>query len=528
MKFRFILLITLFLGLYGALGFNVYRLQIEDGARYIARAEARSALQEKLSLHRGQIFFTDKNRNKIPVAMMKEYPVIYAVPKEIKNPKAAARILAEGIGWEADELEEVLDNPQSLFRLLRDPASDEDQQAARDADITGIYIGGKERRYYPFEKLASHALGFVGTNKNHPTPTGLYGLEKFYEDILAEGVSINLTIDRNIQAHIEQLIRELKESFEAESGTIIVQDPHTGKILAMAHVPDFDPNTYSEFPLENFINPAVQSMYEAGSVFKPITMSAGIDTGAITPETTFNDTGSVTRSGKTIKNWDKKAHGIITMTEVIEGSINTGTVFAIEKTGRAQFLEYIEKFGFGDVSAIDLPDEIAGSIKNVGPDAREIDIATASFGQGTAVTPIQLISSFSALANGGTLMQPSFNDDEKPYTVRRAVTEDTAKKVTAMMESAVEKAYVARLPNHRIAGKTGTAQIPDFKRGGYADEFVHTYVGFGPVSNPKFVALVKLDKPNVTLAGHTVVPAFKELAQFILSYYNVPPDKGIE
>jgi len=255
-------------------------------------------------------------------------------------------------------------------------------------------------------------------------------------------------------------------------------------------------------------------------------MAAGIDLGVLTPETTFFDNGSVTLNGKTILNWDKIAHGNVTMTNVIEKSINTGAVFAERKIGHSRFYDYLKKFGFGALTNIDLPNEIAGSLKNLEKkDAREIDFATASFGQGTAVTPIQLVNAFSAIANGGLLMRPYVNADLKPYVVRRVIDANTAQLVATMMESAVTKAKLAIVPGFRVAGKTGTAQIPDFNKGGYTEEFIHTYIGFAPITAPRFVAFLKIDKPNANLAGETVVPAFQKLAQFILNYYNVPPDK---
>jgi len=316
------------------------------------------------------------------------------------------------------------------------------------------------------------------------------------------------------------------ERFGAKSGIVIVEDPKTGKILAMANEPGFDPNAYAKSPVENFLNHAIQSVYEPGSVMKPVTMSIGIDTGVITPETTYYDSGSITINGETIKNWDLKAHGKITMRNVIEGSVNTGAVFAAQKIGKKNFVEYLKKFGFGKKTGIDLPDEVAGSIRSVDrKDAQDIDLASASFGQGISATPVELIAAFGSIANEGRLMRPYMLREEKPHVVRETMKKETAAKVMEMMESAVEKAFVAAMPKHRIAGKTGTAQIAKPGGGGYKDTFNHTYIGFGPVSDPRFVVFIKLEEPQAILAGATVVPAFKELASFIISYYNIPPDK---
>lgn len=525
MGFRFFLLNILFLGLFGLVGFNLYQLQVAQGDYYFSRAEARADYLKELELRRGNIFFTDKFGNQIPVALNKDYQIIFAAPNEIKDFQKTAHLLSSIVGKDALVLEQDLNNPKSRFKLLVDKASVEQVKAVISSNLEGVHIGTKQYRFYPFDNLASNILGFVGLNKDHNEPTGLYGVELLYNEELKSGKSIYLTIDRNLQAESEKILNDLVEQFGAVGGSVIIQDPKSGKILALANYPYFDPNNYGDYPVSSFINPAIQHVYEAGSVFKPITMAVGIQEGVITPETTYIDKGSVTLNGKTIKNWDKKAYGTVDMTTVIERSINTGAVFVALKIGREKFVDYLLKFGFGDYSGIDIPQEVSGSLDNLlSPHFRTIDLATAGFGQGTAVTPIQMINAFSALANGGILMRPYTNASSKPHVVRRVVSVDTAFQTVAMMESAVQKAFVASIPGYRIAGKTGTAQIPDFNKGGYSDDFIHTFIGFGPVSNPKFTILIKLDKPEAKLAGFTVVPAFRKLAQYVINYYGIPPD----
>ena len=528
MRLRFFLISSFFFLAFSVLEYQLYNLQILKRDFYFNKAEALSALQEELLLSRGQILFTDRHGNKIPAAHNKSYPVIYAVPAEIKNPVATAAKLSPALSLSEKELENNLDNPKSQFRALVEKASPETINAISTLKLAGIHVYSKDYRYYPFEKLAAHLLGFVGFSEKDSKPTGLYGLEKLYNKSLSENQTLRLTIDRNIQNQAESILKRLIDDNNATGGTVIVMEPSSGKILALANLPDFNPNSYSESELSSFINPAIQSIYEPGSVFKPITMAAGIDSGAITPETTFFDSGQVVLNGKKITNWNKKVYGRVTMTNVIEHSINTGSIFAAQKTGREKFIKYVKKFGFSEPTKIDLPDEVAGSIKNLErKNSAEVDFATASFGQGTAVTPMQMINALNVFANSGTLLRPYLNASSAPYEIRRVVSEETAKKVTAMMESAVNKAGVASLPQYRLAGKTGTAQIADHKHGGYLEEFVHTFIGFGPVSNPRFIALIKIDRPSVELAGQTVVPAFRELARFVLSYYNVPPDKVV-
>lgn len=525
MGFRFLLLNVLFISLFGLLGFNLYNLQVEKGGYYFREARARAQHQEELKLRRGEILFTDKNGNEVPIALNKDYPVIYAVPKEIENPLETAEKISSFIDEKPEEIKKWLDNPESLFRLLVEKASTEQVSKVREKEIEGVYISKKQHRFYPFGNLASRLTGFVGINKSFDTPTGLYGVESFYDDTLKAGKDVQLTIDRTLQAESEKILDSLIEEYNAESGTVIIQKPETGEIVTMAMQPGFDPNNYSDYPVSHFVNSSVSNIYEAGSVFKPITMAIGLDLNKFTPDTTYTDDGSVTLNGRTIKNWDKKAHGVTTMTEVIEGSINTGAVWAAQKIGKDNFLSYLEDFGFGEETGIKLPEEEDGSLRNLKSDHyREIDLATASFGQGTAVTPIQMINAYSAVANGGLLMRPYINESRGSYVKRRVIKEDTSNKVLTMMESAVEKAIIGDVNGYRLAGKTGTAQVPDFERGGYSDEYIHTFIGTGPVSDPEFVIFIKLDKPNEDLAGRTVVPAFKKLAQFAFNYYGISPD----
>ncbi len=527
MAIRFLTLTAIFGFLFGLVGFNLYRLQVEQRLYYVERAQARNETLKALELRRGQIFFTDRSGTRIPVAVNRDYPVIYAVPKEVRDPATVGAQLSSMLGLAIGPLEVALGNRESLFKLLVDKAATAQIAAVEAERIPGIYIDQKQYRYYPFESLGSQILGFVGVNETHDQPTGLYGIEKRENASLAEGSSVALTIDRNLQSEAEQVLQALIADQQATGGTIIIEEPSTGRILAMASKPDFNPDDYQTAPVSHYVNPAVQLVYEPGSAFKPLTMAAGIDSGALTPETTFVDRGAVTLNGKTIRNWDLKAYGTVSMTTVIERSINTGAVFAEQQVGHTRFIEYLKRFGFGVPTGVDLPDEVVGSIHNLERrDVRAVDFATASFGQGTAVTPLQLAAAFSAIANGGVLMEPHVAAEAVPRIVRRVVSEETSRAVIGMMESAVEKAKVAAIPHYRVAGKTGTAFIPDFVNGGYTDELIHTYVGMAPASAPRFVLLIKLDKPKVDeLAGATVVPAFRRLASFILNYYRIPPDK---
>lgn len=520
--------------------FNIYTLQIKKGEYYSARAASQHRLAGFLEPRRGNIYFTDRNGNQIPAAITKAYPMIFAVPKEINDPLSAAAALSPILGLPEEKLLAYLDKPGDPYELLIRKASSGQVQEVRELGIKGIYIDEENSRLYPFGKLASHILGFVGPTAEDDRPIGRYGLEFFYNEKLegeagrlendrivdpVDGKNIHLTIDSNIQTRAEEILLGLIQKYKAEGGMVIVQDPATGKILAMGSYPNFDPNNYSDYRLKSFLNPAIQSVYEPGSVMKVITMAAGLDAGKLTPETTFVDSGSLTLDGRTIKNWDLKAHGKVTMTEIIERSINTGAAYAGKLVGKDLFYNYLVNFGFGTLTGIKLPGEVSGSLENLKRNARDINFATAAFGQGVSVTPLQMISAFSAIANKGVLMEPRLLAEENPKLVRRVISEEAARQATDMMVSAVKKATIAQIPKFDIAGKTGTAQIPNFQTGGYSDEFIHTFIGFAPAYNPRFIILIRIDKPyGAPLAGLTVVPAFRELAEFILNYYNIPPD----
>ncbi len=542
MALRVTVLIVAFSLLYSLLAFRMYDLQLRQGDRYKVRAASLHQLAGVLNPKRGSIYFTDKDGGRIPVAINKEYPSIYAVPKEIEDPQETARVLAPQIGKSEAELLALLSKSKDPYEPLVKKAAPEQIAFLEKNKLKGIYKRDESARFYPLGSTAAHLLGFISVDDENPfgITTGRYGLESYYNGRLTgqagasdgdrliapeNGGDTYLTIDRNIQIQSEKILSQLIAERGAVGGIAMVMDPKTGKILAMVSKPDFDPNEYSKSDIKTFLNPAVQSVYEPGSIFKVITMSAGIDSGKITPETTFVDPGSLTLNGKTIKNWDLKAHGRVTMTNVIEKSINTGAAFAERTMGNDVFYNYLVKFGLKKPTEIDLPGEITGSLKPLEFDQRDINFATASFGQGISVTPIRLITALAAIANHGVMMKPYVNAESKPQEIGRIISEDSSRKVVGMMVSAVDKAQIARIPGYNVAGKTGTGLIPNFSTGGYTEEVINTYIGWAPAYDPQFVILVRLDKPaGAPLAGLTVVPAFRDLAQFILNYYAIPPD----
>jgi len=549
MKIRIFLISSFFIFLFFGLISNIYNLQISKGSYYLAKAESQNRLSGFLEAMRGNIYFTDRSENHSPAAINKEYFVIFAVPKEIYSGgeaviDEAAGQIASVFQLDKGELVAAFSSPTNQYYSILKKATQEQVSEVKKLDIKGIYIENKNFRYYPLGNLASQVLGFVSPSSDDSALSGKYGMELFFNNELAgkngqlegnkvvdleNGRDVVLTIDPTIQNRAETALQDLIKKYNATGGSVIVQDPKTGKIIALGNYPNFDPNNYSEYKIKDFLNPVVQGIYEPGSVFKVITMATGLDSGKLTADTTYVDKGFIKLNGKTIKNWDyeeKGAHGLTTMTGVIEGSLNTGAAYAESLIGKDIFYNYLVKFGFNQTTGIELPGEVTSDIKKLKSSSKDVDFATASFGQGLAISPIAMINAFSAIANGGELMKPFIVADTEPQVVRRVISKEASVEAIKMMVSAVDKAYVAKIPGYYVAGKTGTAQIPDFQRGGYLpNDYIHTYIGFAPAYDPKFVILIKLDKPEgAPLAGTTVVPAFRELADFLLNYYNVRPD----
>jgi len=412
---------------------------------------------------------------------------------------------------------------------------------------------GSPRKYLQ-GNIASQVVGFFGGES-----IGQYGVEGFYDDILQGKINflgkgdndiekelkssdIYLTLDYNIQFTAEKLLEKAKKDLDIKSGQIIVIDPVGGKISAMANFPNFNPNSYSEAEnFQIFQNGAIQKLFEPGSIMKPITMASAINEGKINPNTSYIDVGKLKIGGYAIYNYDNRVWGEKTMTEVLEKSINTGAVFAERQLGNELFVKYLNGFGFFEPTNIGLQGEVYSENKEL-KKGYEINYATASFGQGIAITPIQMIKAFSAIANGGKMANPYIvkkitgRELEKiqgvgsEISAKEIITPKTASQVTAMLVSVVENGYAkaARIPGYYLAGKTGTAQIPwsmiDVNKEGYSGETWQSFIGFGPAFNPKFMIFIKLDNPKTKTAEYSAVPIFRELAKYIIDYWQIPPD----
>lgn len=438
--------------------------------------------------------------------------------------------------------------------------------------IDGLGFAMDEHRFYPENNIGSHLLGFIGSDGEKQS--GRYGLEGFFNEELSgvpgsiktergaagdliiinnreynkpkNGNDLVLTIDKNIQYYSCQKLNETALRHGADGGSVIVIDPKSGAIMAMCSWPDYDPNNYKEVDnIKVYNNPAIFDQYEPGSVMKVMTMASALDQGKVTPETTYKDEGMVKITGwpKPIKNSDYESnggHGITDMTTVLQESLNTGAIFAMGKIGANKFVEYLKNFGFGEKTGIELETENAGNISQLLKDkVKEIDAATASFGQGViTVTPLQMVMAYAAVANGGILMKPYLVKEiisqegqksaTQPHEIRRVISDRTAAILSGMLVNVVEKGHSkrAKVDGYYVAGKTGTAQVASSDKKGYGSKTIHTFIGFAPAEEPRFTMLVKLDDPKgINFAESSAVPLFQEIAAFILNYLEVPKER---
>ncbi|MFH0852325.1 MAG: penicillin-binding protein 2 [bacterium] len=559
----YFLLVILFL-IYGAIVYRLFSIQVLQHGALSALAQGQYEIIKKTTPQRGDIFVQDKNYSSTPLATARGYPFVFLVPKEIENKEKIADSLSGILGLDKSVILDKADKIGDPFVLLKSKLDDVGYQAIRDLNFKGVYLGEENLRWYPQGDLASHVLGFVGYKGDQRL--GQYGVEGYWEEELAgkpgflkterdaagrliftgdytvepaiEGSQLFLTVDPNIQFMAEQKLEALLKKWQAPSGSIVVTDPKTGAIKAMASFPDFNSNEYGKVEnIDDFLNPVTQKLYEPGSIFKPITMAAGLDTGKITPETSYVDTGSVTLNGYTITNAAGRSYGLSTMNKVLEKSINTGAVFAEHLIGNETFKKYVEAFGFNRPTGVDLAGEVSGNISNLGG-KQDINFATASFGQGIAVTPMEIISAIGAIANSGKMMRPyvvekivhSDGREEKiePSEIRQVISEQSANKLTAMLVSTVRNGYdKVKIKGYFIAGKTGTAQIPNFDSRGYSEQTIHSFIGYAPAYDPKFLIFIKMDKPlGITFASDSLAPVFTEMAMYLFGYYGIAPDEN--
>jgi len=508
---------------------------------------------------RGIVYFKGKEI----LAINNKEPYLFVSPEEIKEKEKTAKILSEVIEKEESLLLDLMSKEGSFYNIVEKNITKEKAEEINNLDLAGIYIGYENKRYYPAEKTASQIIGFINQEG-----IGQYGLERYYDETLRgkskiekkeknpysflfnisnkdsiDGSSLELTIDYNIQFMAEKILKNGVELYEAEGGEIIVMDPNSGAIIAMAQFPNFDPNNYGNESIEYFQNSSIQKIFEPGSIFKPITMAMALNEDVVTPETTYNDNlGYVQFGTYRVSNFSNKAWGEINMTKVLEGSVNTGVIFAEKRLGHQKFYDYLDKFGLFEKTEIDLAGEVFSKnseLKKALEKNIDVNFATASFGQGIATTPLQVISAFSSIVNGGTLYKPyvvkKINDEEIQSEIKEKniISKETSLEIRNMLISVVEKGFghLAQIEGYNIGGKTGTSQVPytslGINKSGYSENTWQTFMGFAPALDPKFIILVKLDNSKkIKTSEYSAVPIFNELSRYIIDYWQIPPDNN--
>lgn len=542
-----------------------------------AMAEKQHVVSYQLDAPRGTIFSADG----AVLASNKPIFLLYGLPKVVADKGTVAAQIAQVLinSKYANDSQISVEDQKAEYLTLKQNLMDKLSQdlywvilnknvdikiknEIEKLNINGVGFENQVARFYPEASSAAHVLGFVGANSLDKA-TGYFGVEGYYDgelqgvggSLLEEkdnqghpiltgrfakkepksGHDLTLNIDRTIQYIVEKRLKSGVEKYGAKSGSVVVMDPKTGAILAMASFPNYDPNNFSKFPQENFKNPVVADSYEPGSTFKVLVMAAAMNEKLVEPDTKCDIcAGPVQISGFNIRTWNNKYTADNTMTDIIIHSDNTGMVFVSRKLGIDKMYKYITDFGFGLRTQIDLQDEMSPDIRPK-EEWKEIDLATASFGQGIAATPLQIVRAVSAIANGGYLMEPHVTQlieaegkvtVVKPKVVGQPISKEAAEAATKMMVDAVEKgeAKVFALKGYKIAGKTGTAQIP--VAGHYdPNKTIASFVGFAPADNPKFVMLVHYREPSSSIYGaETAAPTFFDITKDLLAYYNVVPN----
>lgn len=543
---------------------RLYFVQVVYGKAYSIRANDQYVSQSGV-FDRGNIYFQDKKGERVAVATLSGGHTLSINPIAVLDPEMLYGVLNEIVPLKKEDFIFKASKKDDPYEKIEEKLTDEQAGKLSELNLNGVLLEREYWRFYPGETSAAQTLGFVGFDGDRLE--GRYGLERYYDDVLrrdSEDLYVNffaeifsevqrvvssdiesegdivLSIEPTVQMELEQALTSVKSEWNSSRVAGLVMDPMTGQIYAMAELPSLDLNTFSEVEdISIYSNSLVERVYEMGSIMKPLTVAAGLDSGAITPNTTYEDKGSITLNKKTISNYDGKARGVVSMQEVLNQSLNTGVTHIVLRMGTKNFADYFRAFGLGEKTGIDLPNEAEGLISTLSS-PRDVDYATASFGQGIALSPIATTRALSALANGGVLVEPhvvktidysiGYTKDIEPKIVRQVLKPETSEEITRMLVNVVDDALLGgtvALPEHSIAAKTGTAQIPRLEgRGYYDDRYLHTFFGYFPAFEPRFIIfLMNWEPVGARYASETLTHPFMDLTKFLIQYYEIPPDR---
>ena len=566
-RIRVITGVVLFLAL--ILLFRLYYLQVNQNDFYTEKAE-RQYVHTKQDLYsRGSIFFTTKDGEKVSAASIRSGFLLAFNPTLITDPNAVCEKLQPFLKVEKERCLEKASLKERTYVEIDLTVPDEIAEQIENLDLAGVQLYRNQWRYYPGDDLTAKVIGFVGyTDKTEDDLHGKYGLERYYDDVLVrdrEVRSVNFfaeifsnlgdmvysredsspkgdiitTIEPTVARMLDSVLLETNARYNSNMTGAIIMDPKTGAIYAMNAVPGFNLNDRGTTTVEFFQNPLVENVYEFGSTIKALTMAAGLDSGAINRNSTYYDSGSITLNTFTIKNYDGKGRGTVEMQEVLNQSLNTGVSYIVQKMGKEKFREYFYNFKLGSETGIDQPNEAFGLIENL-KSPRDVEYATASFGQGIALTPIATIRALATLGNGGYLVTPHLASaiEYEDGTVKeilhptgaQVISKESSEEISRMLTTVVDDALGKgkfKMQNYTIGAKTGTAQIADPNGGGYyEDKYLHSFFGYFPAFDPKFIVFMYTVEPKgVKYASETLTEPFMDIAKFLINYYTIPPDR---
>lgn len=542
---------------------KLYFLQIVKHDDFVLYADKQYSKPSNAIFNRGSIFFETKDRRLISAATLKTGFTVAINPKLLSREEEVYAKLNAIIPLEKEDFFMKAMKKNDPYEEIAKRVKEEDGKKIEELKIPGVRLYKEQWRYYPGGREASQVLGFVAFKGDELA--GRYGLERFYEETLSRSGSdlyanffveifsnikktlshkgegdLVSTIEPVVLAHLTESVSKIQEKWSsAETGGIIM-DPMTGEIVAMASVPNFDLNNFkNETDPAIFRNPLIEEVREMGSIVKPLTVAAGLDAKVISRDSTFFDKGSVTLDTETIYNFDKKARGQVSMQTALSKSLNTGMVYIFERLGKEKFRDYMMKFGLGEKTFIDLPNEGQNLVTNL-QSPRDIEYATASFGQGIALSPISITRALATLGNGGKLVVPhlvkrinyrtGLHEDLQKEPIRDVITPETSAEISRMLVEVVDTALLdgkAKNPHYSVAAKTGTAQIANPSGGGYyEDRYLHSFFGYFPAFKPRFIVFLYTVHPKgVTYASHTLTDPFLDISKFLINYYEIPPDR---